>query len=232
MTWTLGIDTSSFELGVGLFCDAVPTASFSRYVTNSHAEHISQCVDFMLRSAGVKPADIGRVGIGAGPGSFTGLRIGIAFVKGLCFTRTTKIAALSSLEIAAAAVAAGIASGPITVAFDARRNDVFTSRFSAENGLLRRDTPDSLLPAAEFYASIRAADTVVTDCLGYGKSTVFAQLPAGNRHLALETIQAQRGLAASRLTALMPEMADHWLSPVDVLPRYLRGSAAEDKVLV
>jgi tRNA threonylcarbamoyladenosine biosynthesis protein TsaB len=230
MIWTLGIDTSSFELGVGLFCDAVPTASFSRYVTNSHAEHISLCVDFMLRSAGVKPADIGRVGIGAGPGSFTGLRIGIAFVKGLCFGRTTKIAALSSLEIAAAAV--GGASGPITVAFDARRNEVFTARFSAENGLLHRDSADSLLPAAEFYASIRAADTLVTDCLGYSKSTIFAELPAVNRRLALETIQGQRGLAAARLTALMPEMADHWLAPVDVQPRYLRGSAAEEKVLV
>jgi tRNA threonylcarbamoyladenosine biosynthesis protein TsaB len=231
MIWTLGIDTSSFELGVGLFCDNVPAASFSRYATNSHAEHISQCVDFMLHSAGIGPADIGRVGVGVGPGSFTGLRIGIAFVKGFCFGRKTKIAPLSSLEVAAAALAGSAAQGSITVGFDARRNEVFTARFSVEDGSLRRDTPDSLVPASEFYASIRIADTLVTDCLGYGKSTVFATIPPAARHLALETVPVQRGLAAALLAAHMPENAGEWLSPVDVLPRYLRGSAAEEKVL-
>lgn len=228
MTYTLGIDTSSFELGVGIYCDHRPIASFSRFITNSHAEHLGPCVDFVLKNAGIKPLDINRLGVVVGPGSFTGLRIGIAFVKGFCFERTIAVAALSSLEVAAAAV--GL-KGQFWVAFDARRDEVFAARFENDHGTLRRLTEDRLMTAATFYEQQTAEGTIVTDSLGYAKSTIFTNSCPGNSRFSLEEHAVQRGLAAARLAAFLDESSPSWASPIDVLPHYLRISAAEEKRL-
>jgi tRNA threonylcarbamoyladenosine biosynthesis protein TsaB len=229
MTWTLGIDSSSFELGLGLYRDAAPVCGFSRYVTNSHAEHIANSVDFLLKSNAVKSSDISRLGIAIGPGSFTGLRIGIAFIKGFCLERQIQVMPTSSLESVAHAWPS--ADGPLVVAFDARRNEVFWARFERTNGIIKRLTEDTLSTIQVFRDAIQINDTVITDTLGYERSRIFDNTGTGARVIRLESNPVQRGLACARIAAQAPDDSV-WMSAVDVQPQYLRLSAAEEKALV
>ncbi|MFW5775400.1 MAG: tRNA (adenosine(37)-N6)-threonylcarbamoyltransferase complex dimerization subunit type 1 TsaB [Chitinivibrionales bacterium] len=223
--WILGIDTSSIELGIGLLLDNAPVASFSRYLRNSHAEHITEGIHFILNNNKISPADIPAAAVTVGPGSFTGLRIGISFIKGLFLSRPIDIYPISSLE----AVAMGwyARSATITVALDARNNRVFAARFSKKNNLLQRISEDTLMEAEDFHSLIEQKDVVLTDTLGYARSSVFAFLRDHDRHFALEAYPIQRGMAAARC-ALQAQQRE--AAPVDLqqlLPRYLQQSAAE-----
>ena len=225
MNWILGIDTSSTDLGVGLFRDEQPVASYSRYLKNSHAEHIAATVAMVLENNSLRAADITHVALARGPGSFTGLRIGFAFVKGFCFAATTRVLPLSSLRILANA-ARSPGSG-VVAAIDARRDDVFWARFaSGTHGGVVRQTPDALTPVADFTSALQPGDVVVTDTMGYAQSTVFNFLSGRPNVLPIETYPAQRGLLCAALGAA--QAADHaaWKDPIDILPEYLRSFTA------
>jgi tRNA threonylcarbamoyladenosine biosynthesis protein TsaB len=224
MGWILGIDTSSVEMGVGLFSDCRPAASYSRYVRNSHAEQISSTTEFLLRSNGLTAADIDRCAIAAGPGSFTGLRIGIAFIKGLFFGRSVAVLPVSSLESLAWAWNGEAAS--ITVAFDARRGEVYWARFTRDKAGLRRARDDVRTSAEEFLRSFAGEDTVVLDTLGYERSTVFNALAGRPRVWWAEALAVQRGLACARAAAAIAPDSPLWRTAADISPNYLSGQFA------
>jgi tRNA threonylcarbamoyl adenosine modification protein YeaZ len=221
MSWILGIDTSSTELGIGLGRGDETVASYSRYSRNSHAEHIAQAVSLVLENNRLAPGDINRVAVVAGPGSFTGLRIGLAFVKGFCFGSAVRVLPLSSLMVMAAAAAGP--EGPIVAAIDARRDDVFCARFERKGKNVKRETEDALLPVAGFKALLRAGDTLVTDAMGFAGSTVFNFLRGRPGLFPVEQYPPQRGLAAVALAAGMRDGAGAWQDAAAVLPAYLRG---------
>jgi tRNA threonylcarbamoyladenosine biosynthesis protein TsaB len=227
MSWTLGIDCSSVEMGLGLAEGLSAVASVSRYLPNAHAEHLDRTVGFLLDANGVKPTEVTTVGVAIGPGSFTGLRIALAFVKGFCFERPVKVLPLSSLE--SVALAWGPAGHPLVVAFDARRDEVFWARFSWIGVALRRDTPDALSSGADLAAALNADDTVVTDTLGFARSTVFAPHALRPAVYSLERHPRQRGLACALAAAAEPGDSPRWTTPVEVQPCYVRESYAEER---
>jgi tRNA threonylcarbamoyladenosine biosynthesis protein TsaB len=227
MSWTLGIDCSSVEMGLGLADGQSAVASVSRYLPNAHAEHLDRTVGFLLDANGVKPADVTSVGVAVGPGSFTGLRIALAFVKGFCFERPVRVLPLSSLE--SVALAWGPSASPLVVAFDARRDEVFWARFSWMSVALRRDTPDALASAAALAAVLSTDDAVVIDTLGFVRSTVFAPLAKRPAVYSLERYPRQRGLACAPAAANEPGDSPRWTTPLEVQPCYLRESYAEER---
>ena len=89
-----------------------------------HAEAIAPAFSQVLDEAGVEPAQIKRVGVTVGPGSFMGQRVGIAFAKGLVMGTGAQTVALTTLE----AIAEG-AGYPVLVLIDARRNQVYAQAF-------------------------------------------------------------------------------------------------------
>jgi len=227
MSWTLGIDSSTVELGVGLYNHNKPVCSFSRYVLNSHAEQIAQTVSFVLESNGLTGADIQRVGVAVGPGSFTGLRIGMAFLKGFFFQHRVKVLSISSL--ACVANSWSTRKGTLWVAFDARKNDVYAAQFSVKDGLVCRISDDRLISIEEFCPHIRAEDYILTDTLGYMKSSVFTHLPDNAQVFSLEDHAVQRGLACAKIASRESEESGNWISISDLTPRYIRLSAPEEK---
>jgi len=228
MSLILGIDTSSTDLGIGLYRDNRPAASYSRFLRNSHAETIAAAVSLMLDNSDVAPADISAIAVSAGPGSFTGLRIGMAFVKGFCLGSTLGVLPVSSLFILAHG---GLGrSETIVAAIDARRDDVFWARFRAQAGGLVRETPDLLSPVAEFGNAIQPGDAVITDTMSYAKSTVFSFLDGQPNMFPVERFPILRGLhcAAAGTAALGGEWVDGhgWTNAADIIPRYLRSFAS------
>lgn len=227
MSWTLGIDSSSTELGLGLCGPDGPVCSVSRYVANSHAEQITATVDFLLSSSGISPTDITRLGIAGGPGSFTGLRIGSAFMKGFCLKRDVAVVPVSSLE--SLACACPTLRGNVVAAFDARRGEVFWARFAKTDDGTQRLTEDTLMHGDRFAAELESDDTVVADTLGFSRSTVFSSLEAPVRLLHAGQCATQRGLACAVIAAMLPDNSPRVARAHDVNPVYLRPSYAEER---
>jgi len=229
MAWVLGIDTASTQLDIGLVCDGAAACSYSRFLAGSHAEHISETVQFLLKSNRIEPQDIADAGVTVGPGSFTGLRIGIAFIKGFFLTRQARVLPVSSLEAVARAWPA--ADGPFAVAFEARRGKTFCARFYRENGTVRRISADSLETPENLAGQLQPGEYVLIDALGYRASALAQTLGKHARVHMLERQPVQRGLAAACMAWDAGENDGGWLTPAEVTPRYLQESWAEEKAL-
>ena len=221
MNWILGIDTSSTDLSVGLFRGDEPVASYARFLRNSHAEHIAQAVSFLLHSCGAGPAEITHVALAAGPGSFTGLRIGFAFVKGFCLAGRVKVLPVSSLFVLAHCALGRTASA--VAAIDARRGEVFWARFSIHGTPIKRETEDSAGPADMFRESLSPDDTIVIDTLGYSQSTAFDFLSGRPGVLTARHCPVQRGLCCAAAGAAAAGDSTLWKNSGEALPEYLRS---------
>jgi len=228
MSYILGLDTSSEELGIALASDQKVLVSFSRYLRNSHAEHIDKSVKFLLAACAVASRDITRVAVATGPGSFTGLRIGISFIKGFCFDRDVKVLPVSSLECMARAWNGR--EKPVITALDARNGDVFWARFEPRGEELIRTVSDALTSVKRFEAGIDGECTVITDALGNAKSGSFDFLKQRSGAYSVERFPIQRGLgcALSAVSAVNDPLK--WVSPAELTPKYLTITTMEKKL--
>ena len=227
MNYVLGIDTSSIELGIGLTQGTQPVMAVSRYLRNSHAEHIAQCMDYLLKSNNVSAKDITHAGIAIGPGSFTGLRIGIAFLKGFLFGSNTPVLSISSLESMAGSW--HLNESTILCASDARNDQVFWARFKKSKDATTRLTRDAIIPAHEFKTVINDNDVVLTDTLGYGKSVVFNFLKDRPDAYSVQGYPLQRGLSCAMLAAKKIEDTSVWKTAGQIIPEYLSSIPVEKK---
>jgi tRNA threonylcarbamoyladenosine biosynthesis protein TsaB len=225
MSWTLGLDTSSIELSIGLAYEGRPVASSCRYLRNSHAEYIAESVEFLLQSNGITPETVERIGLAVGPGSFTGLRIGIAFIKGFCFGRPTRVLPISSLE--SLALAWPFTKGPIMTFLDARRNQVFWARFERSDAGLKRENEDTLAPVDSLMNIPSNNAIIITDAMGYKQGTMFLPFAGKPGVFAADQIALQRGLACACKASALPKDAAEWTTADRILPRYMSPAYGE-----
>lgn len=225
MSIILGIDTSSTDLGIGLYRSGKPLASYSRYIGNSHAEHLTPLLTALLSVNDIAPHTITSIAIAQGPGSFTGLRIGMAFVKGFAAGVSARILPVSSLSVLVHAALA--VQGEIIAAIDARNNDVYSARFHSDGRTMERLSADTVQTREAFYSELSPDDTVVSDTLGYTRSSVFASLPALKLHIPVEQSPLQRGLICAATGLQFQEKDSMWIHHTDLTPNYLRRPTPE-----
>jgi len=251
----LGIDTSSTDLSVCISVDGFPLSTVNRYVRNSHAEHITQAVKLALELGGVDVKDVTRLAVSVGPGSFTGLRIGLSFIKGFCMMTERKVLPLSSLTVLAHAVSYHRhktncrQSRKIFTALDARQGRVHWGSFVFEDGnggnignddinsnisnnnkaILRRLTDDRLSIPEELLDALSPDDILVADTMGYPRSTVFNAFDGKARIISAETSALSRGLSCAALAFDNINDESLWLPAREIVPNYLQMSAAEEK---
>lgn len=116
-----------------------------------------------LAAAGLQVADIARWTVGTGPGSFSGLRVGIALVKGICFATGQPVRGLpSSLALARAAVPTPTAGATVAVLHDARRRQLILSLYEFDGRAWGQRAVPAVVEPAVAAASIPAATVVVT----------------------------------------------------------------------
>ena len=121
----------------------------------THSATLMPMVSDLLKNTGLTLDEMDVVAMAAGPGSFTGVRIGVAAAKGLAWPGDKPCAPCSTLESMAWQCAH--VGGEICAAMDARRNQVYCARFWAENGELTRLTPDRAMGLDELSEEIRAS---------------------------------------------------------------------------
>jgi tRNA threonylcarbamoyl adenosine modification protein YeaZ len=136
-----------------------------------HAEHLIPQIDAVLGQAGLAPADLGRVVAVVGPGSFTGIRAGLAAARGLGLALGIPVVGVTTLE-ALAAEARDLAPGRAVVAvLDARRDEVYAQAFTADGAPA---SPPALLTRAAAAKLAAGHDAVL---IGSGAALVAEHLP-------------------------------------------------------
>ena len=148
----LALDTAGKTAAVAVLRDDTLLYETVSNTGLTHSETLLPMADAALKACGLTCADIGLYAVTAGPGSFTGLRIGLAAVKGMALPRQTPCAGVSTL----AALAYGMAgAGTVVGALDARRGQVYWAGFDLETH--ERLTPDDAAP-------VEALENFVAGC--------------------------------------------------------------------
>jgi tRNA threonylcarbamoyladenosine biosynthesis protein TsaB len=151
----LAIDTSTLLAGAAVLDGANELASGRRKVT-THSEALLALIDETLRAAGIVVRDLDGVVCAAGPGSFTGLRIGMATAKGLCWATGKPLALVSSLATLAARAPEG---SRVCAVLDAYKCEVYAGRFAIEGGVPQPIGDEVAIAPAALAAELAAAAT-------------------------------------------------------------------------
>ena len=142
----IGIEAAGKTAGVAIFRDDTLLYESTLNAGLTHSESLLPLLDAACKAAGVAVGDAELLAVCAGPGSFTGLRIGMALVKGLAMATGAQCAPVSTLE-ALACIAPGAAT--VVTALDARRGQVYAAAFeNTPNGPVRLLPDDACSPAA------------------------------------------------------------------------------------
>ena len=217
----LAVDTAGKTAGVALLQDDRLLYECYLDAGMTHSETILPLIDNCLKFCHLTCADIDVYGVNAGPGSFTGLRIGLAAFKGLAFPRETLCAPVSTLE---ALAAAHTGEGTVLCALDARRAQVYSAAFDlATHERLMDDDARAVADLAQFVENCKKPLFFVGDgaALCYNK---YGEIPG-----VLAVPPALRGGRAAAVALVAKQMARHGetVLPEALLPDYHRLSQAE-----
>jgi tRNA threonylcarbamoyladenosine biosynthesis protein TsaB len=171
----LAIDTSTPSCSVAVVEGEHLLAELTFDIPQTHSRHLMGMIDQVLNLCALTPEEIDGLAVTRGPGSFTGLRIGLAVVKGLAAALDKPVVAVSTLH--ALASQAAFYPHVISPMIDARRGEVYCSRYRMENGVLRQIADEAVLspsealqglqePALFIGSGARAYHGLITEALG------------------------------------------------------------------
>jgi tRNA threonylcarbamoyladenosine biosynthesis protein TsaB len=209
----LGIDTATRRGSVAL----APAGSLRLLQPGGgHAPELLAAIEEVLAATGKTPHDLAGIAVALGPGSFTGVRVGLATAKGLGYALGIAVDGLSSLELLARA--AGLDPGAIVcAAMEAGRGEVYAARFRvAADGVVRL-SPDAALPPAKAAGELEAGTLVAGD----GAPAIVARAP--DRLRAAAVVPLAPFLAA---WAAWTIRAGTPFRPGGPVPNYVRPSDA------
>lgn len=155
----LAIDTCLTACSVAVVEDDHVLATASEPMMRGHQERLAPLTREVMRAAGLDFPAIDRIGVTIGPGSFTGLRVGLAFAKGLALALDRPCIGVGSLE----ALAAGLASDGLRAAvIDAGRGRVFLQIFEGEAAIVAPDSLEIATAAARVAELAQGGDLTLT----------------------------------------------------------------------
>ena len=153
---TLAFESSAKAASVALLRDGSLISQYSQCSGLTHSRTLLPMAEDLLKNAELKLADIDLFAVAHGPGSFTGIRIGVSTVKGLAWACDKPCVGVSTLEsMAWHGLAAG---GLICPVMDARRSQVYTALFEIRDGKPQRLTEDKPISLEELAAQLRQQD--------------------------------------------------------------------------
>jgi len=179
MAYLLAVETATKVCSVGLFKDDKLLLLKEEKGAYSHAENLAVFADDILRESNLSSIDLSAIIVSKGPGSFTGLRIGVSFAKGLCYSLKIPLISVDTLH----ALALGwIQAGNSTAEFicpmiDARRMEVYSAIYSAKLECIKPISADVI--EAESYSEILQSKRTVF--IGDGAKKCENLLQAENR---------------------------------------------------
>lgn len=180
----LGIDTSGKTASVAVCTETSVLAQTTVYTTLTHSQVILPICNEVLKNAGMELEDVDGIAVAMGPGSYTGLRIGIAAVKAMAFALNKPCIGVSTLEALANNVV--LHKGIICAVMTARLNLVYCAVFRSNGKIIERVTEDGIMPIEELKSQLEAMDgdiAVVGDAADKLEGEKYIIAPA---HLKLQ----------------------------------------------
>lgn len=222
---TLAIDCATPTIGVALLEEREIRAEFSLKLGRHHAEVLLPAIETLCRMAGTAPGQIDLLACTVGPGSFTGVRMGISTVKGLSLGLRLPIVGISTLE--ALSLNALTGDLPVCALLDARKGQVYAGLYRrGEEGLPERIAADRTGRIEAFLTELPAGDIVFVGEGAWRHERLLVQTLGSRAVLAgpdRERIMASAVGLIARKRYRQGEQCD----PLTLAPRYLRLSEAE-----
>jgi len=134
----LGVDTSTMTAGIGIVEEDEILVGVKFSVKITYSEILLSCIDQALKNVSLKIDDIDGLAISIGPGSFTGLRIGLSTLKGLSFATGKPLVSILSLD--ALAYLSLYCQYPVVTMLDAKKNQVYAAIYETNDGELKRQS--------------------------------------------------------------------------------------------
>lgn len=221
----LGIDTATLACSVALVTEEAMVAEYTLQIKKTHSERLLPLIDRMLQDSGFTPGDLEGIAVAEGPGSFTGLRIGVSTARALGQVLGIKLAGVSTLEALACQGAAF--DGLVVPILDARRSQVYTAVF--KGGLFpKRVLDDRAVPLAELLEWLEQDGRpalFVGDAVKVHREAITKRL-GGFAHFPSSEGVHNRGAWVARL-GLQELQAGRGKTYLELVPRYIRRSEAE-----
>lgn len=145
----LSIDTSNYVLGIGLLDENQVMGEYISNLKKNHSVRVMPAIQALINECSVKPAELSKIVVAKGPGSYTGVRIGVTIAKTLAWTLNIPISGVSSLEVLAASAGRHF-NGYLSPLFDARRGQIYTGLYRFENGKIRSVVEDQLVMTSDW----------------------------------------------------------------------------------
>ncbi len=150
----LALETSAKAVSAAVTEDGRVLSSGYQDMGLTHSRTLMPIVEHILKNAELSVSSMDAIAVAAGPGSFTGIRIGVAAAKGLAFASEKPAVGVSTL--AAMARNVSFVDGLVVCAMDARRQQVYNAVFEAEGGRLARSTPDRAIALPDLAEELRS----------------------------------------------------------------------------
>jgi len=223
----LAIDTSNYVLGVALLEDNQVLGEYMTNLKKNHSVRIMPAIQTLMKDCERVPADLTKIVVAKGPGSYTGVRIGVTIAKTLAWTLNIPLVGISSLEILAAGTGRYF-DGYVSPIFDARRGQVYTALYQYQNSKLTAVKQDQLVMLNDWALKLQEMD----------KPILFVGNDLPIHQAKIEEILGEKAIFA-RVTEHNPRPAElAWLGldkPGEDLhsfvPNYIRLAEAEAKWL-
>ena len=226
MPLVLAVDTSAKPVSCALVNEDKVLGCFFSNTGLTHSQTLMPMIDSLLKVSGITVDQLHAVAVNAGPGSFTGVRIGVSAVKGLAFTDDLPCISVSTLEAMAEntvcpdnAVVCGV--------MDARCQQVYTALFTRKGGQLVRLTDDEAITIAELGERLKELNTTVI-LVGDGSELCYRLLQDSLSNLVLAPASVRyQSAAATAVVAHRKLLAGETVAAEELLPIYLRLPQAE-----
>ena len=219
----LAVDTATNSCSAAIVDDGMACAELTTVNNQTHSKHLLHMIDTVCDMSGLKITDMDGFAVTIGPGSFTGLRIGISTVKGLAWPLKKPVVGVSSLD--ALAWQCIPAPYPICTLLDARKQEVYYCRYRFRDGELKKDGSEQVIAPAEAISDIREPCMFIGNGANLYKEEILEKL-GELAHFAGWNQDVIRASSVARLS--LERFVHHQTDDVALLvPHYIRKSDAE-----
>ena len=223
----LAVETSTLTGAVALLEAGGVVAESRVSVAVTHGERLMTAIDGVLRAARWELAAVEAYAVALGPGSFTGLRIGLSTIKGLAFATGKPVVGVPTLE--ALAWRLPYCAYPVCPVLDAKKNEVYAALYRTLDGRLELlESPRAVAPATlaeELRAATDGPVVFVGDAVG-PFTPVFIEILGTRAYLAPADLRLPSAVTVGELGGWALDRGEA-ADPTDLVPLYLRPSEAE-----
>ncbi len=221
----LALDTATGACSVALADDGGTIAELNYFHGKTHSIHLASMVDKLLEVAAVGIEAVDAYAVNSGPGTFTGLRIGMAAIKGFAAATGKPVVGVSSMDVLANQ--AGFLPGYICAMIDARRGEVYTALYAARGKTVKRVSgPEALSPR-------EAVEAIEGPCLFTGSGAVayrgvILEIAGQTARFTAHEANYPRASTVARM-GIEKLRARDFSCGASLVPNYIRRSDAEIK---